>query len=352
MTMLRTGAAWLSGLVATPLAPGDYLDMFFPLRSGTDLRARVEEVRRETRDAVTLVLRPGRGWAGHRAGQYVRVTVDVDGVRHQRAYSLTGPPRADGCLTITVKAIPDGKVSTHLVRHAEAGMLIGLAQAEGEFVLPEALPGKSLFVTAGSGITPVMGLLRESLPALRDVVVVHSAPAGRDVIFGAELRRLARAGEIRLVEWHSDVDGLLGPDRLRRLVPDWAERETWACGPVGLLDDLTTMWAAAERADRLHVERFRPAVVVTGTGGTATFVRSGVAVDADAATPLLTVGEDADVLMPSGCRMGICFGCVVPLRDGAVRDLRTGEVTTASDGAPVPIQTCVSAAAGPCRIDL
>jgi ferredoxin len=80
------------------------------------------------------------------------------------------------------------------------------------------------------------------------------------------------------------------------------------------------------------------------------FTKSDTTVDADGADTLLDAGEAAGVLMPSGCRMGICFGCVAPLRQGAVRDLRTGEITTAADG--VAIQTCVSAAAGPCAIDL
>ena len=82
------------------------------------------------------------------------------------------------------------------------------------------------------------------------------------------------------------------------------------------------------------------------------FTKQDKQVDADGATPLLDAGEDAGVLMPSGCRMGICFGCVAPLRQGAVRDLRNGDVTTAAPGDGVVIQTCVSAAAGACDIDL
>jgi stearoyl-CoA 9-desaturase NADPH oxidoreductase len=82
-----------------------------------------------------------------------------------------------------------------------------------------------------------------------------------------------------------------------------------------------------------------------------TFGRTGRAVDADGATPILEAGEAAGVLMPSGCRMGICFSCVLPLRSGAVRDLRTGEVTTAAPGDGVLVQTCISAAAGACDID-
>ncbi len=79
-------------------------------------------------------------------------------------------------------------------------------------------------------------------------------------------------------------------------------------------------------------------------------------VDADGATPLLDAGEAAGVLMPSGCRIGVCFGCVLPLKDGAVRDLRNGAITRAVPGETgpegIPIQTCINAAAGPCSLDI
>src|ERR1035437_2041910 len=120
-------ARQLGKLVTTPLLPAYYLDLFSPLRTGADLRGRILEVRSETRDAATLVIRPGRGWLGHSPGQYVRIGVDVDGVRNWRAYSLTCPPAApEGCITVTVKAIPDGKVSHHLVREVTAGTMIML----------------------------------------------------------------------------------------------------------------------------------------------------------------------------------------------------------------------------------
>ena len=103
-----------------PLLPDDYLGMVDPLLSRRTLRGRVEAVTVETTaadgtpTAVSLTIRPGHGWNGHTAGQYARLGVDVDGVRHWRAYSLTSPPdRADGRITVTTKAIPDGLVSNH-----------------------------------------------------------------------------------------------------------------------------------------------------------------------------------------------------------------------------------------------
>ena len=345
---LRSGAWKLLEMVTTPLLPSDYLDLVSPLRAGADLRGRIEAVHPETDDAATVVIRPGRGWRGHTAGQYVRIGVDVDGRRLWRAYSLTSPTnRRDGRVTITVKAIPGGKVSNHLVRGVKPGTLVQLDQATGDFVLPEARPAKVLYLTAGSGITPVMGMLRDS--EFDDAVMVHCAPRPQDVIFREELHDLVAREKLRLTEVHTDTDGVLDLARLDELVPDWAERETWACGPAGLLDAAEELWSGHGVRERLHTERFRPAVVVAGDGGEVTFSATGKTIDADGATPLLDVGEEAGVLMPSGCRMGICFGCVTPLKAGAVRDLRTGEITEAAPG--VLVQTCVSAAAGPCDIE-
>ncbi len=145
---------------------------------------------------------------------------------------------------------------------------------------------------------------------------------------------------------------MVGTDSLDELVPDWRFRETWACGPTGMLDAFEAAWADAEITDRLHTERFRPVIIAEGEGGTVTFGTQRITVDADGATPILDAGEAAGVLMPSGCRMGICFGCVVPLKEGAVRDLRNGDLTIAAKGDGIRIQTCVSAAAGHCEIDL
>ncbi|WP_121176659.1 ferredoxin reductase [Streptomyces sp. 1114.5] len=345
---LRSRAWKLLEMATTPLLPSDYLDLVSPLRAGADLRGRIEAVHPETGDAATLVIRPGRGWRGHTAGQYLRIGVDVDGRRLWRAYSITSPTdRRDGRVTITVKAVPDGKVSNHLVRRATPGTLIQLDQASGDFVLPRAKPAKVLYLTAGSGITPVMGMLRDT--EFDDVVMVHLAPQPQDVLFRTELHGLVADGKLRLVEVHTATDGRLDIARLDELVPDWAERETWACGPAGLLDAAEKHWNENGVHERLHTERFRPSVVVAGDGGEVTFGATGRTVVADGATPLLDIGEEAGVLMPSGCRMGICFGCVSPLKAGAVRDLRSGEITEAEPG--VLIQTCVSAAAGPCEIE-
>lgn len=349
---LRDRVLKVAELVTTPLLPSDYLDLFNPLRSGADLRGKIVATSPETADATTITLQPGRDWAGHVPGQYIRIGVEIDGVRHWRAYSLTSEVgRPDGLITITPKAIPDGLVSGYLAHRARPGTLVMLDQATGDFVVPEPAPAKVLFLTAGSGITPVMGMLRNRLADLPDVVLLHSAPTAADVIFGAELRALAAAGRLMLIERHTDLEGMLAVEDLDSLVPDWRERETWACGPTGLLDALEGAWSAAGIPERLHTERFRPTVLVVGEGGTLTFTKSGATVEADGGRPILDSAEEAGVLMPSGCRMGICFRCVLPLREGAVRDLRTGDITYAVAGDGTRIQTCISAPAGDCEIE-
>jgi ferredoxin len=153
-----------------------------------------------------------------------------------------------------------------------------------------------------------------------------------------------------LHEFHDDDSGMFTFDRLDEVCPDWRDRDVWVCGPGPLMDAAEVHWSDAGLADRLRLERFRPRLLAdAGEGGEVAFTRSATTVDADGTTPLLDAGEAAGVLMPSGCRMGICHTCVVPLLAGRVRDLRTGEVHGEEGDL---VQTCISAAAGPVELDL
>src|SRR5581483_10398708 len=182
------------GSLSTPLLPDDYLEMINPLWSTRELRGRVEEVRRETANAATILIKPGYRWPGHKPGQFIRIGVDIDGVRHWRAYSLTSDPyREDGLISITPKKVDAGKVSPFLVKAAGQGTIVSLSNIEGDFVLGDPPPDKLLFVSAGSGVTPIMSMLRhlDHYDELRDAVLLHSARHTDDVIFGPELRALA-----------------------------------------------------------------------------------------------------------------------------------------------------------------
>jgi ferredoxin-NADP reductase len=338
--------AGVARLVATPLVPSHYIALLRPLAATHTRQARVEAVHDETSDTRTLTLRPGRGWRSHRAGQHVRITLAIAGRLATRTYSISSAPsRSDGCFTITVKA--QGRVSTALVREVVVGSYLSIGIAEGDFVLPEVLPPKLAFLTAGSGITPVMSMLRTLAERgeLADVAHVHYA---RDeVIFGDELRALAtRHPGYRLAIVHTKDDPRrFTAARLAELMPDFRERELWACGPPGLL-------AAIEACCTPHVERFTAAlapVPAGDNGGRVRFANARTERRSDGRTPLLRVAEDAGVAAPHGCRMGICHTCDATLLSGCVRDLRTGE-TIAEPG--TRIQVCVCAAAGDVELAL
>ncbi|MEJ8280836.1 ferredoxin reductase [Pseudonocardia spirodelae] len=360
--------------LTTPLLPDDYLLLLNPLWSARELRGRVVKVVRETEDAATLVIRPGLGWSfDHRPGQYVGIGVEVDGRFHWRSYSLTSEPRRGRRhISITVKAMPEGFLSRHLVDGVGPGTVVRLALPRGEFVLPDPPPGQLLFLTAGSGITPIMAMLRtlDRRGTVPDVVLVHSAPRDGDVIFAGELEGLAARHPSLRVQLHlTGEHGRLTPDGLAGYCPDWRERSTWACGPEAMLDEAEQLWESAGCEDRLHVERFSASLRGgEAEGGTVTFLRAGSAargtsspdggdtaatVEIDGATTLLDAGEQAGLDLPYGCRMGICHTCTVGLRSGTVRDLRDGSERRGDPDTPAEkVQTCVTAAAGDCVLEI
>jgi stearoyl-CoA 9-desaturase NADPH oxidoreductase len=280
---LLVAVAWLT----TPLLPDDHVSLVNPVWSSREPRARLRMCGLRLWMRAT-VIRPGRGWTGHRTGKYVRVEVDVDGVRQWRAFSLSSPPqRQHGCVTITVKATPDGFVSPYLVRRVRPGVIVRLTPAEGD-------------------------------PA-----------EGEDVIFGDELRALAaRFSGPRLYERHTRVASRrrrLTMAGLARNCPDWRARNTWACGPAGMLDDAETTtgdapasplgctWSAS--VPRLHR--------AASQGWPGRFTTSGREADADGVTRCWPSARTPVLLMrlPDGTA---ATACVALLRSGRVRDLRTG----------------------------
>ena len=348
----------LRGLAAratTPLLPDDYLKLLNPLWSARELRGEVVDVRRETEDSATVTIKPGWGFsANYRPGQYVGIGLRIDGRWHWRSYSLTSTPHRDKKqISITVKATPEGFLSTHLVNGVKAGTIVRLAAPKGDFALPDPPPPKFLLITAGSGITPVMAMLRSMAQRgqTSDVVHIHSAPSAAEVIFHDELQQLHDRAQGYQLHLQLTADkGHLDFESLDHTVPDWRDRPTWACGPPAMLDSIEKTWAdAGVPQDQLHMERFVIARTDKGgEGGTVTFAISDKTVEVDGATSLLEAGESVGIQMPFGCRMGICQTCVLPLESGHIRDFRSGTEHGEGDR----IQTCISAASGDCTINV
>jgi ferredoxin-NADP reductase len=340
----------------SPLLPDDYLELINPLWSTRELRGRIERIDKETPEAVTVLIRPGFEWTGHRPGQYLRIGVVVDGVHHWRAYSLTSEPgRPDGCISITPKLVDTGKVSPYFVHGARPGDVVRLGGVEGTFVLPDPAPQKLLMISAGSGITPIMSMLRSlhRSDSIDDVVHVHSARTADAVIFAERLSEIEKAHQgydLRLRI--TGEQGRVAAEDLDQLCPDWRERHAFLSGPAAMLDAMDERWQQDGDPRLLHMERFQPLIggePGEGEGGVVRFAKSGVEARCDSGTPILVGGEEAGATLPFGCRMGICHTCVGRLCRGEVRDLRTGQV---HGSAGEMIRTCVNAPEGSIEIAL
>lgn len=318
-----------------------WLGRLAPAHSLIERRARVALVLAETRDVKTFVLEPSR-WPGHVAGQYVPVTVEIDGRRHTRCYSITtrttpaGAPR----IAIAVARVPGGKVSNFLHDHVHAGAIVTLGDPAGDFVLPDPTPPQIALIAGGSGVTPILALARElrHRNSALDLAIVHAARDDAAAAFATELAALADAPGARLVAHR----GPLTVDALRAAIPDLARRAIYTCGPAGMMDVVSE---AAAGAPVLR-ERFVATAPRAAAGPQPkarvylTQARRTVALDGDGT--LLEQLERAGERPAHGCRMGICNTCACTAR-GATRDLATGAASGEPDRT---IHLCTSVAAG------
>jgi len=345
--------------IAGPHGIDRYLEQVKPTLVFGECRAEVVGVDHGSADSVTLTLRPNRAWRGHRAGQFVQVSVEIDGVRHSRCYSPASPESRGRELEITVKRHPEGLVSNFLADHAEPGMVLGLSEADGDFHLPEARPDSILLVGGGSGITPLMAILRtlRAEAYAGQIALIQYAPDPERAIYREELDRLAaELPNFTLTRSYTqapgvgELDGHFSPTHLPQADPCFTAAETFACGPPALLDAVRGTWANGLE-QRLHVESFvPPSLLPVGEPGTGSirFVGSDLEVENSGAS-ILEQAEQAGVPAQSGCRMGICHTCTCRKLSGSVKNLLTDEVSAAPDE---EIQLCVSAPLGDLVIDL
>lgn len=358
----RVLASALVDRLTAPHGVDRYLDLIDPRLAVHEVRAEVVAVHRQTADTVTLTLAPNDAWAGFRAGQHVVVGVEIDAVVHQRCFSLAGSPhRDDGTLELTVKANPDGRVSRHLVDHATPGMVLRLSPAQGDFVLPEPADRTRpvVFVSGGSGITPVLSMLRTLVDEGHQgpVTFVHYGDSFETVCYLDELRDLTG----RLVQGRlllgltddpagTDLDGFFGPAHLAAICEDPAGIDLFLCGPAPLMASVEEHFAALGLSDRVHLERFGPPPIDpsldTGTG-VVTFARSGS--HAAATGTVLDTAEAAGLTPAFGCRRGICGTCTSTKTSGVVTNVVTGERSAAD---AEPIRLCVSVPDGEVTVDL
>jgi ferredoxin-NADP reductase len=337
-----------------------YVELVRPSWSSTEVRAKVVRVTRSTPRSVTLLLRPNSNWNGFRAGQYTQVSVEIDGVQHTRCYSMCNAAGRDRLIELTVTAHTEGRVSQHLRQEARRGQILRLTNAQGTFTLPEREPEHLLLISGGSGITPVMSMLRTRCARgwTGPVTFVHYALTEEDMLYREELAALAgTAPGLRLIRvftdepGRGDLDGFLTGLQLDQAAPAWRAAETFVCGPAPLMDAARSLFAEAGRADHLHTEAFTLTQVTAETGavdGRVRFCASEFSVESDG-LPILLQAEASGLSPLTGCRMGICHTCTRRLLSGVVRDAVTGDLT---DGPGADIRICVSVPVGDVEVDL
>ncbi|OBK97016.1 ferredoxin reductase [Mycobacterium asiaticum] len=343
----------LIDLLTGPHGVDRYTELVTPTWTSGEARAKVVDVRRTTPRSVTLTLAPNAAFTDRytvRAGQFVNVTVEIDGRRHSRCYS---PANVEGSthLELTIGVHDGGLVSTYLYERARRGMVVSLDGVGGDFVLPVHRPKRILLVSGGSGITPVMAMLR-TLVAERhqqfrrgEIAFVHYARTPEEACYREDL---AAMRGVRVLHGYTrsgdgDLQGRCGAEHLAAAMesPD----AVFVCGPTALVD------AVRQHCENVFTESFVPPVIevpANPTGGRVSFADSKVDV-VDDGRSLLEQAEAAGLSPENGCRMGICHTCTRRKTSGTVRNLVTGAVST---GADEKVQICVTVPVGDVEIDL
>ena len=340
-----------------------------PLHSSVGIGAKVVEVITETPDSKTFVLQtnrrwPGKRWPGHLAGQHTLLMLAIDGRRLSRTFSITTPDSANGRIAMTVKrARSNGKrisVSNWMFERLTVGQIVQLSAPRGDFFLKNQDASKLLLLSAGSGITPVMAILRQLAASARTDIAItflHICRSESDFIFAAELRALAaRWPALKLVLHFSGTQGRFAPAQLAELVPELNQHEVYLCGPNAFASNTHAALRDAGVQHAIHQESFGGFFVaeVAASETHAPIQEHAVSLENNKQSftvstqiNLLEAMENAGLNPAFGCRIGICKTCQCVKRSGVVKNLRTGEI---SDAPNELIQLCVSAARSPLEL--
>ncbi|GAB4584128.1 2Fe-2S iron-sulfur cluster-binding protein [Nocardia sp. IFM 10818] len=333
-------------------------------RRGDGAAVRVVRVVRETGDAVSLELVPEAAHAerfGYRPGQFLtlRIPSELTG-SVSRCYSLSSAPHEGGPLKVTVKRTAAGYGSNWLCDNAVEGMALDVLPPAGLFT-PASLDSDLLLFAGGSGITPVLSILKSVLAeGSGHCTLIYANQHENSVIFAAELAELAAVHPDRLLvlHWLQSVQGLPTVAQLAALATPWAGREAFVCGPGPFMDAVSAAMAAlgADRK-RVHVEKF---VSLSGNPfeiDSDTVDIEAVADAGDNATARVELdGENHEVTWPRGrtlldvllaqgieapysCKEGACSACVCRVVSGEV-SMRRNEVLEDADLADGYVLAC------------
>ncbi|MCG8315480.1 MAG: ferredoxin reductase, partial [Pseudomonadales bacterium] len=268
--------SWISKAIFNT-DPGSYFETLVegidPMWSFQSIKAKVNKVHSKTSDVITLNLTPNENFAGFKAGQHLQLTVDANGSRKTRTFSISSCPQqwaTQGTVEITIKAIEGGEVTQWVHNHLKPGAIVSLGNPQGEFLLPKDAENV-LYIAGGSGITPIMSQLRELLDRkfLFKVTLLYYAKTKQDFIFKAELQAIAHRFdnfELYLIETRgkdsgNKLSGHLQESHLQRAVKQ-SPQHLFVCGPAGLQEQvIAASQALFGDTPTLHKEQFGLAVL-------------------------------------------------------------------------------------------
>lgn len=324
---------------------------------------RVVRVVDETADARSFVLTPTADEAAgfvYEAGQFLTLAVPLGGRSLHRCYSFSSSPEWDDEIRITVKRVDDGRVSNWLNDNLHAGDTLSAMPPAGRFVLRDHA-GPLLLFAGGSGITPVMSLLKTALLGTdRQVSLVYANRDAPSVIFADELAAIETryAGRFHVHHRLDDRDGFLDAATVTRLVGERRDRDVYLCGPEVFMTLIEQCLAdLGVSRDHLFVERFAspsdgelPAAVVTAE---STPVDAGTLPDEievhlrgesrrvayEAGQTILQAARAAGLDAPSACEEGYCATCVARLSAGRA-SMSVNDVLTDAEVADGLVLTC------------
>ncbi|KRW58444.1 ferredoxin--NADP reductase [Pseudomonas sp. TTU2014-080ASC] len=321
------------------------------------LELRVAQVVEETADACSLVFDVPRELAEafrYQPGQFLTLRVPYGDDWLPRCYSLSSTPFVDEPLRVTIKRVADGRASNWLCDQVQAGSCLQVMRPAGVFV-PKDLNGDLLLFGGGSGVTPVLSILRSALlKGSGRVVLIYANRDESSVIFRDELKALAQSHPSRLqvIHWLDSVQGIPSVEQLTELARPHAAAEAFICGPGPFMDSaFSALKALGMPSPRIHVERF---VSLPGEGEEAVPVSSESAVAAQVSVTLdgehyeLDCKSDETLLMameraglnpPNACRVGGCASCMCTLDKGSV-DLLINDALDADELAEGWILCC------------
>ncbi len=302
---------------------------FYPDNSPVRMTLTCVEREEIAQDFVTLWLEPSKGsLPNYLPGQHLPIEVDINGKKIGRRYTLSSSPSRPGRYAISVKRIAGGRVSNALLDNLQVGDVLEAENPDGQFHLKTHDAQPLLLLSAGSGVTPMLSMVRYLADhnQLNDVVFYHQCRTEHDIPCRSELEQLKREHsglEVKICLTQPAVDwfGLKGRLSLSHIkqIKDVEQRQVFVCGPDGFMQKAKNLLLKKGLPEaHYHQEAFGVSAVEARPEKEVEIEFNGLKIQGNNQKTLLDQIEDAGKVVSNSCRAGLCGACKVQLTSGQV----------------------------------